>query len=401
MKSPIEVLRQKWRDDAAALKAAARYRTPFKYSLGSTLIDFSSNDYLGLRSDQRLLSAGAAAVAAAGGAGSGASRVVVQFDPTLDTLETFFAQWVDFPSAVYCGSGFVANCVLFDAIADLTPTPKQMCLFLDHRAHASLYAASKISGISTSFFRHCDFVSLREKLVHSAAQFKIVVVESLHSMDGTFEQGTALAALCEEHKALVIVDEAHTAGICGPHGSGWINSFPELKKHTLAVMFGCGKAVGLSGGFIAGCKELRERIFQKSKPFLYTTGVSPFLSGAVLESCRILASSEGIDLRAALQKNVEFFASSVEAERYKRKLPLLDRAAGSPFSPIFSIPMASDAQALKESEHLVAQGYLVRAMRPPTVPRNTSRLRVIVRANHSPEQLAALARALTQGTLAP
>ena len=404
MQPPIDLLKQKWRDEASALKAASRYRTPFVCSPHSPLVDFASSDYLGMRTDPRLAAAGNQAVVAAGGSGSGASRAVLQFDPTLDELESFFANWVGFPSAVYCGSGFIANCVLFDALADTVASSQKTTVFLDHRAHASLYAATRLSGIPTVLFRHGDLKSLREKLQQSNAISKIIVVESLHSMDGTLDNAAALAQVCEEHSALLIADEAHTCGLLGSGGQGWTHTHPELKKHTLAVMFGCGKAVGVSGGIITGPGELRERIFQKSKPFLYTTGVSPFVSGAVLQSCHILASQEGQKKREQLFANALFFAEALKhtgvAAQQKNLSNVLNQAnleGGEPFyAPIFSIPMPSDETAVLTAQKLVAQGFLVRAMRAPTVPRNSPRLRVIVRANHQSDQLMALAQTLVE-----
>lgn len=387
MPTKIEEITEEWRKEAHQLRGSGLYRETVKSSEISSCIDFSSNDYLGLSEDPRLHESGSKSVFTSGSVGSGASRVVLQRDKTLDELEKFVANWVNFPSTTYCASGFLANCVLFSAIANLNLNSQQSTIFLDHRAHASLFAATRMSQIHTVPFRHGDMASLRLKVSQSSAHFKIIVVEALHSMDGTFEAGAELANICKEFNAVVIIDEAHSMGLYGPLGSGWINTFPELKKHTLAVMFGCGKAVGISGGFIAGSEELRERIFQKSKPFIYTTGVSPFLSGAVLKACQILASDEGESLRNALFQNVAYFkklVSPLEVNKY---------------SPIFSLPVSSVSAALALEGKLASQGFIVRAMRPPTVPRNSPRLRIIIRAPHLTHQLSALAKAVTVGNI--
>lgn len=383
--TPTESLRRAFAKAHQRLVDASRVRALEELPLGPNegslpLVDFSSNDYMGLRRDKRLAAAGMEAVNAFG-SGSGASRLVHASDGSLFGLERFVEEHLGYPKGVvFFASGFQANLAFFDALApfdfETHSGEENTEIFLDARAHASLYVGARSSGLKTHPFRHGSLEHLERVLVKSAAVHKIVVVESLHSMDGDFENLVGLLGVCARQKALAYVDEAHSFGICGPNGQGVVAALPDaLREHVLAVMLGCGKAVGVSGGFLAGPPWLKERVVQKSRPLLYSTSQSPFVSGAVRASLQILFGTEGTERRARLMENARALRQRLEGPGF--------RVSGGVDSPILSVLVGQEEEALALSAKLRAGGVLARAIRPPTVPRGTSRLRLVSHATHS------------------
>ncbi len=390
-----EALRAKFERAHARLREGERWRCleDFGAIQGvSRFVDFSSNDYLGLRLDPRLLAGGTDA-ARRYGSGTGASRLVLGNDGAAFALEEFVAEVVGWEGVVFLPSGFVANLALFDALAPFDFEGEgegagAIAVFLDARAHASLFYGGRASGVRLIPFRHGDRGHLERLLLGCDAAHKIVVVEALHSMDGDYEDLRGLTELCARTGALAVVDEAHTFGVCGPGGRGAVAALgPSHRAHILAVMLGCGKALGVSGGLLAGPAWFRERLIQKARPLLYSTGQSPFVSGAVRAALDIVLSAEGDALRARLQGNTR----SLRERLAQVALPCL----GAPESPVGGILAGDDARAMALSAKLRANGVLARAIRPPTVPRGTARVRLVSHAGHGPHDQEALCRALT------
>lgn len=363
-----------WSEEKGRLSASGLIRSITTPS--DNAVDFSSNDYLGLSSHPQIYLAGCEAAKKLG-AGATASRLILQKQELLTELEDSFARWVSGTEALFLNSGYSANIALFDALK--TESPQE--IFLDHRAHSSLYSACKLSGIKTFLFRHQDYNHLENRLKKSASRFKYIVVESLHSMDGTWENAEALAQLCERYGAHIIVDEAHSIGICGPHGSGWVNANPSLKQYTIAVMYGAGKALGAQGGFVVGVKGFKERLFQKSRTVIYSTGTTPFLVGAVDKAIDLVAGLEGEALREQLQNNIKIYQNLV---------------SNSVSSPIQNYKIADIDKINCLSDSLIKNEFFVRAVRPPTVPRGSSRLRIILHSFNKPSEIENLAAKINE-----
>lgn len=376
----IDHLNAIWEGSNQKLREQNLYREAFPYasSCKDGAISFSSNDYLNLRNDIRITQAGFDA-ALKSGAGTGAARSVLQTDAQIEILEHFFCENMGYKHALFLPSGFLANVTFFDVLAPFSSEIIEQEIFIDHRAHSSLFFAIRATEIKHFIFRHNDYSFLEKKLSLSKANAKIIVVESLYSMDGDFVDPQALLHLCEKYGALLFIDEGHTFGVSGNKGLGFVNSYPELKPFVLASVFGCGKAVGVSGGFLAtNSLQFKERVLQKSKTFIYSTGISPFISGAVQKSLEIIFSHEGDEKRKNLHVNVEFL---------KEKIPHIK-------SHIVPIIIGDNSKALHISKILFDNNIIAKAIRSPSVPRGTERIRITLNSDHSFSQMEKLVNIL-------
>ena len=358
--------------------------------------DFCSNDYLGLA--RQLASVAGVAT------GSGASRIVMQRDTALDELESRCAGLFGWPTGVFLPHGFMANLALFDVLASLgikagevkSDESSEVEVFLDHRAHASLHLGKKMSGVCAQLFRHHDYNHLEKLLQNSRAPIKIIVVESLHSMDGTFECASTLASLCEKNNAVIVVDEAHTAGICGAKGSGWIQENSVLLPHVLCAMYGFGKGMGVSGGFIGCSQEFRSQLMQCGKSFLYSTAQSPVLTQLALQAVTKIESENSDVLRENLHSNILMFRNLFQKMNWSVGREYLSGNIMNDLnSPIFSVALDDSVRAVKWEQALLEKKFMVRAIRPPTVPRNTARLRIILHSYSSESDMQLLVEELS------
>lgn len=383
--STIEYLNHIWEKTHKKLKEENNYRKLFNHfnEDANKNINFSSNDYLNLRHDKRICAAGYNS-AKMSGSGSGASRSVLQTDVLIEKLENYFCENTEFKRSLFLASGFVANLTFFDVLSPLGTEEIDQEFFVDHRCHASIFFALRSSGLNFSVFRHNDMSHLEKKLKISHAQAKIIVIESLYSMDGDFAPANELAQLCEKHKAFIFIDESHSFGIFGKKGAGWIQEHPNLKKHLIAATFGCGKAAGVSGAFLAtNYPTLIERILQKSKLFIYSTGISPFVSGAVYESLQILFHEEGAERRTLLFENMAYLVSKINDINFQFPI-ILERKM---HSQIFPFIFYSNDLTMKISNYLIENNFIAKAIRPPSVPNHTSRLRVCLTSAHNKEDI--------------
>ncbi len=346
-------------------------------------INFSSNDYLGLRQDVRVTSAGYKA-ARISGSGSGASRSVLQTDSLIEELEQFFCTNTNFKHALFLPSGFIANLTFFDVLSPFSFEELEQEFFIDHRCHASIFFSLKNTGIRSFVFRHNDMSHLEKKLKASSAQAKIIVIESLFSMDGDFSLAAELTLLCEKYNAVIFVDESHSFGIFGNKGSGWVHEYPDLKKYLIAATFGCGKSVGVSGGFFAtNCSVLKERILQKSKLFIYSTGISPFITGAVYQSLKIIFSEEGDLKRKLLFDNINYLLNNIASINFQFQMIQEKKR----HSQIFPFIFYENEKTIEISNHLMENNILAKAIRPPSVPNHTARLRLCLTSLHTKEEI--------------
>ncbi len=328
-------------------------------------IDLTHNDYMGLRENSAFQSR-AHNAAKAWPVGSGASRLLGGEYAIFGELEKEFAVWKGAESALYFPSGYAANEALMCAL-NLGPT----VFFSDELNHASLIDGMRLARLDPQqkqIFPHNDLVSLQEKLSACTAPVKIVVVETLYSMDGDFCPARELVQLCQDQGALLVVDEAHALGVYGPEGRGWMAAQGIDPKLYISVN-PCGKAMAASGAFISGPLWLREYLINTARSFIYTTGPSPWVAAALLES-----------LATIRQLNQERRVFLSRCERIGQALQNIGFNCGTAHSHIIPVILGRDAIAVSAEQFCAERGLSVRAIRPPTVPEESCRLRLSLHA---------------------
>lgn len=342
-------------------------------------LDLCSNDYLGLSQHPQIIAALHEGLERYG-AGSTASRLVRGHRDVFAALEAAAAEWLGGEEALYFANGYAANVGVISAVCD-----GSYAAFIDRLAHASLTDGVRLSGADKIYFRHNDMEHLRQLLTKSGAKKRIIISESVFSMDGDEAPLQALLDLAVQYDAWLVVDDAHGLGVLGPNGRGSIAD-AGLPPHPNLIMIGTlGKAAGVSGAFVAGSLDLVEWLIQRARSYIYTTGPSPMIAGALLASLeRIL---HGDDLRARLQEHIHRFRDGIAA----LKLPytLLPSRTG-----IQALVIGDNAETLRISQQLLTQGYWVPAIRPPTVPVGAARLRISLSAAHTPDQIDGLITAI-------
>jgi len=363
-------------DDISALKEKGLFRA-LKVVDGSVL-NFCSNDYLGLTNDPRLKEAAKAAVDRYG-AGSGAARLISGNNPLCGELEAAVAGLKGAESALLFNSGYHANIGVLPALAG-----EGDVLFSDALNHASLIDGCRLSKATTAVYRHNDLNHL-ESLLRDPPDLPLkkgerkrrflIATEAVFSMEGDLCPLDDLLALAEKHDALVYLDEAHAVGVFGPHGEGLARKNPP---ENLICMGTFGKAFGSYGAFVTGSNALRDYLINKARSFIFTTALPPAALGASLKAVDIVRNEPG--LREKLWTNIAAVSAFVS------------RSA----SPIFSISVGDAQKTMAASQRLLENGVFVQGIRPPTVPEGTSRLRLTVSAAHSEEDLACLQSALNK-----
>ena len=336
---------------------------------------FSSNDYLGLSTHPEVRAA-AAAAAAAHGCGPRSSSLVAGFTCLHQELESELARLKEAEAALLLPTGYAANTAVLGALAD-SPS---CAIFSDELNHASIIdgarLASKGAGAALHVYRHNDMEHLDALLGASAAPRKLIVSDSLFSMDGDFADCRALAALRERHGALLALDEAHATLVCGDNGGGAAEMFGVA--HAVDVHVGTlSKAFGAHGGFVASSRPLKQLLLSKGRPGIYSTALPAPAVAAATAALRAASPT----LREQLWANVRDLADAIGTD-------------ASRSSPICPLVVGDERAALAASAALLREGIHVPAIRPPTVPRGTARLRVALSAAHTGSQIASLAAAL-------
>lgn len=347
---------------------------------GIPLLSFSSNDYLGLAAHPAVARA-AAEAALEHGVGSGASRLVTGESPPHRRLEAALARYLDVEGVLLFPTGYQANIGTITALAG----PGDL-IASDAANHASLIDGCRLSRARVLIYDHADPDSAARALSGAGdARRRFVLTESLFSMDGDRAPLAALAKLAHRFEAHLIVDEAHAFGVLGPGGRGLCAALgvaPAVRIGTL------GKAFGTAGGFVGGSALLRRALVNRARTFIYTTAQPPLLAEASLASLQVIDSPEGDSLRKALFTNVHRLSGS-----------LAPRARVS--DQIVPFHLGTEADALAAALRLRAQGILAIAIRPPTVPENTARLRITLSAAHSEADIHRLLEALPSLTRSP
>lgn len=339
-----------------------------------TLLNFSSNDYLGLARDPRVMAAAMAAVKQYG-AGATASRLVTGTLSCHQQLEEQLATLKGYPSALVFGSGYAANVGMISALAG-----RGDHIFIDRLAHASLVDAAILSRARVHRFHHNDAGHLNELCrACPVGGRRLVVTESVFSMDGDVAPLAELADVAEREGGMMMVDEAHATGVFGPAGAGVV-SRDKVGAAVNCSMGTLSKALGGYGGFVACSPEMRAWFIQKARSFIYSTALPPAMVGAACGALEVLRTEPAIG--SLLLKR---------AAAFRARLKDLGVDTGASESQIIPVMVGDNDRAVRLQRRLLNQGILAVAIRPPTVPRGTARLRLSVTLAHSPETLERVA----------
>jgi 8-amino-7-oxononanoate synthase len=324
---------------------------------GRAVVMFASNDYLGLGSHPAVVGAARAALDR-WGAGTGAARLIIGSRPVHAELERALADWKETDGAILFPTGFAANLGVLSVFGT-----GDTLICSDEMNHASIVDGCRMARASVAVYPHKDLRALEQLL--SEARRSVVVTDAVFSMDGDEAPLEDIAELCRRSGALLVVDEAHA--VLGPHLPS--DACEMLRVGTLS------KFLGSLGGFVAGPAPLIDLLVNRARPFIFTTAGSPADAGAAVAALTIYRSPEGNELRRRLRSHIELISP------------------GHP-SPIIPVVIGPEDDAMAAARELLDRGFLVPAIRPPSVPRGTSRLRITLSAAHSEKQVEALVEAL-------
>jgi len=335
---------------------------------------FASNDYLGL-SHHPAVVAGAVEAARLWGAGAGSSRLIVGHRSLHAALESRLAEWKHAESALVFSTGFAANLGVLATLAD-----QEVTIFSDALNHASIIDGCRLARADVQVFDHGDMAHLENLLRHRRSGRALVVSDAVFSMDGDVADLSSLMEISFRHGAMLVVDEAHAVLPWPPEVEDAMSS--AVEDGRLVRVGTLSKTLGSLGGFVASNTSIAELLVNLARPFIFSTALSPPAVGAAMAALEVVASPEGKELLSRLRANIDALSPT------------------SP-SPIVPVVVGDEAAALEASARLLEDGFLVPAIRPPTVPKGTSRLRISLSSDHSPEQVGRLKSALDAMGLAP
>ncbi|HJV27782.1 MAG TPA: 8-amino-7-oxononanoate synthase [Aromatoleum sp.] len=343
---------------------------------GRDMLAFCSNDYLGLAADPAIAQALQRGVER-WGAGSGASHLVSGHYTVHDKLEARLAAFVGCERALYFSTGFMANTGVVPALVG-----RGDAIFADRLNHASLVDGALLSRADLHRYPHSDLAALERALSGSTAKRKLIVTDSVFSMDGDVAPLADLLELAERHDAWLMVDDAHGFGVLGPQGRGALRE-AGLDSWRLIYIGTLGKAAGVSGAFAAGNADVVEWLMQTARPYVFTTGAPPALAEGLLASLHRI--EHGDALRTHLDTLIRVLRNELHLERWQL---MNSRTSIQP------VVIGDNAEALAVARALWDEGIWVPAIRPPTVPAGTARLRISLSAAHSVADVERLAAAL-------
>ena len=346
---------------------------------GRDLISFCSNDYLGLASDPALIEA-ACAGARQWGVGSGASHLVSGHQAPHELLEQRLASFTGFEKTLLLSTGFMANLGIVPALVG-----RGDAVFADKLNHASLIDAVQLSRADSQRYPHGDLAALERQLAKSTAKRKLILTDAVFSMDGDLAPLPELLELAERFDAWLVIDDAHGFGVLGPHGRGSLAHFAMPHAERIVYMGTLGKAAGGSGAFVAGSETVVEWLLQRARTYIFTTGSSPAMACALLAGLDLI--EHGDERRRQLRQLTAQLRDGLADTRWQL-MP-------SP-TAIQPVIIGDNHEALRVANALFTRGLWVPAIRPPTVPKGTARLRVSLTAAHTGEQVAQLVDALRE-----
>ncbi|MGH8092091.1 MAG: 8-amino-7-oxononanoate synthase [Chthoniobacterales bacterium] len=380
-----------FQEQLAALRARSLHRKlreigtaqgPEVEIVGRHLLNFSSNDYLGLAADPILRQAAIAAIEEFG-VGAGASRLISGTQSPHVVLESALARWKGTPAAICFSSGYAAAVGTLPALAS-----KQDVVILDKLCHASLIDGARLSGAILRVFPHNHLGKLESHLEWARREYPeariVVVTESVFSMDGDRAPLRELVELKKRFQAFLLLDEAHAIGVLGPHGRGLAAEL-GLESEIDAQMGTLSKSLGASGGYICGSRGLIDWLINRARSFIFSTAPPPALAATATAAVRFLASDEGEARRKTLWRRIV---------QLRKLLPMTKNEFGQPAAAIIPWIVGDEERALDLARALQQEGFFVPAIRYPTVAKGAARLRITVSAVHSALQIASLGDAI-------
>ncbi len=353
------------------------------------MLGFCSNDYLGLASHPTLIEA-LVEGAHRYGAGSGASHLISGHGEAHAALEDLLAHWMtsSIPHArvLTFSTGYMANLALLTALGDSSAT-----VFCDKLNHASLIDGALLAKAQVRRYPHCHLTTLERQLKVCATPIRLIVTDTVFGMDGDQADLAALLALAERYDAWLILDDAHGFGVLGQHGHGSLAQ-AGLRSERFILMGTLGKAAGVSGAFIAAHPVIIEWLLQTARTYVFTTAVPPALAHALRTSLQLIAGDEGMRRRVLLRQHIAQLRSGLQdlIDAY----PAAGWVLGASDTAIQPLIVGDNARALALSDRLDTQGMWIPAIRPPTVPTGTARLRITLSASHTADDVQCLLAAL-------
>jgi 8-amino-7-oxononanoate synthase len=344
---------------------------------GREVLSFCSNDYLGLANHPALISAVKAAADAAG-VGGGASHLITGHHRLHHELEEALAQVVGLPRALLFSTGYMANIGIVTALVGRGDT-----VFADKLNHASLNDAVVLSRAELKRYPHNDMAALERQLKVAKSGRKLVLADAVFSMDGDVAPVKELLALCKTYDAWLMLDDAHGFGVLG-NGRG-ILAEHGINSPRIIYMATLGKAAGVAGAFVAGESILIESLIQNARSYVYTTAAPPMLAAALLASLKIIEEESW--RRDHLRLLIQILRDGLQSCRWQLA------ASQTPIQPVI---IGDNTEALDVSERLLERGLLVPAIRPPTVPKGTARLRISLSASHTVDDVRQLVKAIRE-----
>ncbi len=332
---------------------------------GKKYLNFSSNNYLGLANHPALIQAAIEATQKYG-TGSGASRLITGSMSLHQELEEKIAKFKGVEAALLFNSGYHANIGIIPTVVG-----ERDAVFSDELNHASLIDGCRLSKAKTLVYRHNDMEHLEELLVSASYVKKLIITDSVFSMDGDLAPLPQIINLAEKYDALVLVDEAHATGVFGKTGRGVVEHFGISSDHPRLIQMGTlGKALGSFGAYVCGARSFVDYLINRARSFIFTTALSPGVAASALAAVNLI--SENLSYKDQLWKNVNYFG-----EKLGNKF----------FSPIFPLIIGDSKKTMEASEKLFQTGIWAQGIRPPTVNEGTSRLRLTLMATHTREHL--------------
>jgi 8-amino-7-oxononanoate synthase len=344
---------------------------------GRSLINFCSNDYLGLASHPDI-SLALKQAADLYGTGSGASHLVSGHSVVHQKLEEQLAECTGRPRALLFSTGYMANMGAINALVG-----RRDLVLQDQLNHASLLDGGRLSQADFKRYKHVDMASLEQRLEQSSAERKLIVSDGVFSMDGNLAPLSEISTLAKKHNAWLMVDDAHGVGVLGPQGGGLVEQLGMNLKQVPVLVGTLGKSFGTFGAFVAGSEALIETLIQFSRSYIYTTALPPAVAAATLASLKIVRQESW-----RRDKLVQLVT------RFRRGAEQIGLQLGASNTPIQPVLINNDAKVMQVGQSLRDAGFLVGAIRPPTVPVGTGRLRITFSADHSEEQVDQLVAAL-------
>ena len=343
---------------------------------GRQYLAFCSNDYLGLANHPALHAAAAAGLEKYG-VGASASALISGHTSVVEELEQALAAFVGMPRALHFSTGYMANMGTIPALVG----PGDV-VFSDRLNHACLIDGARLSGAQFRIYPHADVARLEQLLAKSSSPRKLIVTDAIFSMDGDIAPLPELLALCEKYDAWMLVDDAHGFGVLGPQGRGSLAHF-GIQSQRILYMGTLGKAAGVAGAFVAGDALLIEWLLQRARTYVFTTASPPLLASALLAAVKVMQDEDW--RHQHLRELIARLRSGLAGLPW----PLLPSETA-----VQALIVEDNQLALDLMEGLREQGIWVPAIRPPTVPKGTARLRISLSAAHGIEQVDQLASAL-------